>query len=84
MELSEKKKEALEDLKLQNWHKMYFKNWGVGGNIIRGRTPMQFFIDTHVRFWVTYTMEWIRTPQGHKYWSQIHEDWDNKYKDYGE
>ena len=61
MELSEKKRKALEDLKSQNWYKMYVKNWGVGGNNIRGRSAMQFFYDVPVRYWITYTMEWIRT-----------------------
>lgn len=84
MELSEKKRKALEDLKSQNWYKFYIKNWGVGGNDIIGRSPMQFFNEKSVRYWITSTMEWSRTAQGHMYWCEIHDEWWRKYVDYGE
>lgn len=84
MELSETKKRALEDLKSQNWYKMYVRNWGVGRNSIDGRPFMQFFNKEPVRFWITYTMEWMETPQGHSYWCVIYDKWRNKYEDYGE
>ena len=84
MELSEKKRKALEDLKSQNWYKFYIRNWGVGGNSIRGRSSMRFFREEPVRYWTAYTMEWMATSQGHRYWSKIHDEWWSKYKYYGE
>lgn len=84
MELSEKKRKALEDLQSQNWYKFYIKNWGVGGNTIRGRSSMRFFSEVPVCQWINYSMEWSRTPQGHTYWSEINDGWWSKYEDYGE
>lgn len=84
MELSEKKRKALEDLQSQNWYKFYIRNWGVGGNRIRGRSSMQFFSEELVFQWINFTMEWSRTPQGHRYWSEINYGWKSKYEDYGE
>lgn len=80
MELSERKKAALEYLKSQNWYKMYIENWGVGGNSLRGRGQRQFFSDEPIRLWITYTMEWSSTPQGHRYWCAIHDMWWHKYQ----
>ena len=84
MELSEKKRKALEDLQSQNWYKMYVRNWGVGGNRIIGRSAMQYFREEKVRNWINYSMEWSETTQGHMYWGEINNKWWYKYEDYGE
>lgn len=84
MELSEKKRKALEDLKSQNWYKMYVKNWGVGVNGINGRSAIRYFREEQVCHWINYSMEWMETTQGHEYWGEINDKWWDKYKDYGE
>lgn len=84
MELSEKKRKALEDLKSQNWYKFYIRNFGAGENSYKNIPPSQFFSQEVVRFWITCAMEWIATKEGNPYWNMIHREWWLKYEDYGE